>query len=291
VRRVSLLGIGVAALIAGGGGLAEAATKHYCCYRVDVRASGSINASWNNQGEPGGANGTYDLTWNWATRELMEYSASQPGTGAVKSLDWIRNRNGRVMAKGWSRFFGREESNQSRNDANGQPEPYGPCSFNYGVPWGRTKGASRPSVSITGSPGETRGLDAFERTGSYGPFWINRSGCNNNVPFYSPDGGFAVSTDMGRDVTDWDTFGATIHPLHTNPRFKPGKLKKLKDYDVAFGFAYPLPPPEETDDPRFDHTGTAPVSIKVTFKHFHRDRIQKEINRGDELNTPLPGTR
>jgi hypothetical protein len=290
---VSLLGIGVAVFIALGGGLAEAATKHYCCYRVDVRASGGINAVWSNQGEPGGSNGTYDLTWNWATRELMEYSASQPGTGAVKNLEWIRNRNGRVMAKGWSRFFGRESSDQSVNDANGQPQPYGPCSFNYGEAWGRTKGFSTPSVGLSEHPGSGPGLAVHDRTGSYGPFWIDREGggCNNNVPFYGPDGGFAVSTGMGRDVTDWDTFAATLHPMHTTPRFKPGKLKKLKDYDVKFGFAYPLPPPEETDDPRFDHTGTAPVSIKVTFKHFHRDRIQKEINRGDELKTPLPGTR
>jgi hypothetical protein len=290
VRRASLLGIGVTAFIAFGGGLAEAAIKHYCCYRVDVRASGGINANWSNQGEPGGSNGTYDLTWNWATRELMEYSASQPGTGAHRSLDWIENRNGRVMAKGWSRFFGRESSDQSSNDSNGQAVPYGPCSFNYGAPWGRTKGRHTPSVSISGNPGESRGLALFEGTGSYGPFSINRSHCNNNVPFYAADWGFAIGfTD--RDVTDWDAFGAHIYPLHTDPRFNPGKLKKMKDYAVTFEYTYPLPPPDQTGDSRFDHTGTSPVSIKVTFKHFHRDRIQKEINRGDALNLPLPGTR
>lgn len=273
-------------LVAAGGGQASAAVKQYCCYRVDVKASGSIHAEWSNASEPGGMNGPYDLTWNWATRELLEYSQSQFGTGARRSLDWIENRNGRVMAKGWSRFYGSESSNQSRNDSDGRPVPDGPCSFNHGVPWGRTKGAVRPSVNISGNPGGTRGLSVLEGTGASGPF-TNRTFCNNNVPFYAADWGFAFSK-TGAGFTDWSAFGATIHPAHTSPPFKPGKLKKLEDYAVAFEYTYPLPPPDQAVDSRSEHTGTSPVSITVKFTHFYRDRLQQEINRGDGLILPLP---
>jgi hypothetical protein len=272
-------------LIAVGGEQASAAVKHYCCYRLDVEASWEIHASWDNAGEPGGSNGTYDMTSNWGVRELVEYTQSQFGTGAVKQLEWIRNRKDNPIKASWSRFSGSEKSNQSRNDSAGQPVPYPTCDFNYGVPWRRTNDASViPSVRLTGGPGDFRGLTTHEQTDAYGPFWIDRQdgGCNNNVPFYSPDGGFQLSTEMGRYVTDWDAFGfGQIHRLHTNPPFNPGKLKKLKDYAVTFASTAVLA--NDTNDSRFDHTGTAPVSVTVKFTHFHRDRLQKEINRGDAL--------
>lgn len=263
---------------------AEAAVKRYCCYRVDVDASMDIHATWDNAGEPGGANGTYDLISNWDVRELVQYSRSQFGTGADSRLSWIENRRGRAVKASWARFFGREQSNQSRNDSNGMPVAYQPCLFVHEVGWRRTPDPGvLPSIDISDEKGRASYITTFEQTGAYGPFWVNRpgGGCNNNVPFYGPDGGVMIETPY---VTSWDAFGFDrLHPRHTVPYFQAAKLKRLKDYEVSFSHPVLLPYSGETDDPRFDHTGAAPVSITISFTHFHRDRLQQEINRGNDL--------
>jgi hypothetical protein len=271
--RIALAAAVALVLVPAGGASAAKQTELHCCWRVDVNASGSLHAVWENTGEPGGVNGTYDLSWDWEARELVAYDARR----SALALDWIYKGNdpGKPYAvpHGKTRFHGSESSRQSRNDSNGQPVPFDPCRYEFDRPWLRHE-IVRPAVALDRAGGETflgmsAGLaDEYE------------GACNNHVPFYTASSVFRTGI-LHR--SSWDAFTASISARHTSPDLNRDKLKKTKDRVFTFEKSVDLPPPDETDDPRFDHTGTATARIVTRFSWFPYDRLQKQLNELDAL--------
>lgn len=272
--RIALAAAVALVLVPAGGASAAKQSEPYCCWRVDVNASGSLHAEWENTGEPGGDNGTYDLSWDWGARELVAYDARR----SALTLDWIYKRNdpGKPYAvpHGKTRFHGSESSRQSRNDSDGQPVPFDPCRYEFDRPWLRHDIVT-PAVGLDYSGDSTvLGMSS----GLYEDDYVGA--CNNHVPFYAADWTFRTGI---RRFSSWDAFTASIFERHTSPflGFLRENLKKTKDRVVTFEKSVDLPPPDQTVDSRTDHSGTATARIVTRFSWFPYDRLRKQLN---ELN-------
>jgi hypothetical protein len=262
----------------------EAAAKPHCCWRAHASAFGSVHVDWGSDVRPGAQNGTYDLTWDWAARELVAYFPGEGGGSPI--LDRIQKRNDPsapyAVRFGETTFNGSETASQWTVDSNGNRVDDPPCSYSLNRPWSRYTGA-RPAIDIFDAA--HRFLEAGLTVGSQisGTTFNGEyeGDCNSNVPFYDADGEFAFPDDPAIPPAQrslWNSFGARmIYPAHTDPEFQARKLKREEDYDVVFEHSVPLS--NVTTDFRLDHTGTAAATVVVRFDWFPLERLQKEIDR------------
>jgi hypothetical protein len=268
------LAVGVAALAVAPA--SEALAKEVCCYRVHVNTSNQLHVEDHGGTKPGAQNGTYDVSSQWAVRELMIFNTKRYGDA---HFNRVRTRN-QNSVPGAARFEGSESSSQSYIDSNGNRVDYPPCRFSQSVPWRRTGGAGNVNLFRAGP-------DAY-------PYFVTNGGtvardypgCDNTAPYFGASSGWAyphrdphggVSAYPGDSY--WDAFGSTIRTAHTpdtiGPIFK--KLKKMKDQVVTFE------PPSQTGTSQLvgPHTYTVTHRTVIRFSWFPYDRLQKELN---ELN-------
>jgi hypothetical protein len=250
-------------------GTASAAIKTYCCYRVTTSGSLTIFDESHAGEIAGGSNGTFSLGTDWQARELMAYRASQPGTGAYKRLERLRLRAGREIV-GRAQFSGNEQSRQYYYDSERRRVDYPPCDYSYSDPWRRDRG-SAPLTQLRD------GVNLYLRSDTGLVLGQYEGDCDNTVPNFGALGGWVLESDQGRSSSEFDSFTASLHRTHTDPPFRVGKLKKLKDYAVEYAEVFEQSG-TVSDDPRTAHTVTVGADFKIRFNWFPRDRLQKEAN-------------
>jgi hypothetical protein len=264
--RAHLIGVAVVGLAVAMP--AQAAAKEVCCYRVHANSSNTIQHADQGGSGAGAQNGTYELSSQSESRELMSYDPKGYG---VDFLARVMTRNQREV-RGRAKFRGSERSDQWYMDSSTTPPTrvdYPPCRYAKDVPW-RTTGS--PAVSLYGGGGGR--LDHFG-----GAAGFTQGSCDNTSPniganqWYHPGGGSTSSTPYD---SVWDASYVSFLLAHTRGLFNHRKLKKLKDQVVKFE-----PPTITETSQQPPYTATVTHRTVIRFTWFPYDRLQKELN---ELN-------